>query len=148
MSTRRVHLIVGILGVIAFVMTGQLLARHHPPTPTLPGELRMMYVSRHIYLLAGALVNLVLGLYLQRQSALWRRVFQGIGSLSILLSPFLLSMAFLSEPTLGVSGRSWRSYFGLISLFLGVVIHLVANLGADETDLPNSSGSGFESSES
>ena len=140
MTARRVHLIVGILGVIAFLLTGQLLARHHPPTSYLPGELRMMYVSRHIYLLAGALVNLVLGLYLRRQAALWRQVFQWVGSLLILLSPFLLSVAFLEEPELGVSGRGWRSYFGLISLFLGVMMHFVANIAAARTDLPNSSG--------
>jgi hypothetical protein len=45
----------------------------------------MMYVSRHIYLLGAALVNLVLGLYLQMKPPRWRGILQQIGSLLILL---------------------------------------------------------------
>jgi hypothetical protein len=55
---------------------------------------------------------------------------QQIGSLLILLSPLLLALAFLTEPELGLAGRSWRSYFGMIGLFIGVMAHLVANIGA------------------
>jgi hypothetical protein len=86
----------------------------------------MMYVSRHIYLLGAALVNLVLGLYLREYSPAWRRTLQRIGSVLIFLSVLSLLMAFISEPALGLAGRSWRSYFGLIGLFAGVMTHLVA----------------------
>jgi len=58
---RRAHLIVGVLGVITFVITGQVMARHVPEVHTLSAEVRLMYVSRRIYLLGAALVNLVLG---------------------------------------------------------------------------------------
>ena len=71
---RRVHLIIGIAAIVAFLLSGQQLGHHHPTMEQLPPELRMMYVSRHIYLLAGALVNTVLGLYLQLQTPRWRRV--------------------------------------------------------------------------
>ena len=131
---RRVHLVVGIAGLVAFVLSGQLLGRHHPAMDALPGELRMMYVSRHIYLLAGALVNAVLGLYLQLQPSGWRRVPQVIGSIFILASVLPLSLAFLAEPPLGLAGRGWRSYFGLIALFVGVMMHLVASIGAHGID--------------
>lgn len=87
----------------------------------------MMYVSRHIYLLGAALVNLVLGLYLQVQPPGWRRVVQQIGSLLILLAAVSLLLAFITEPGLGMAGRSWRSYFGLIGLFTGVMTHTVAS---------------------
>ena len=107
-----------------------MMAHHHPRPNEMPAELRMMYVSRHIYLLGGALVNVALGLYLQLQSSFWRRAMQQIGSLLILLSPLLLASAFLTEPELGLAGRSWRSYFGMIGLFAGVMTHLVANAGA------------------
>jgi hypothetical protein len=92
--------------------------------------MRMMYVSRHIYLLAGALVNGVLGIYLQLQPPGWRRVMQIIGSILILTSVLLLSIAFLAEPPLGMAGRGWRSLLGMVSLFVGVMSHLVANAGA------------------
>jgi hypothetical protein len=127
---RRVHLIVGITAIVAFLLSGQLLGHHHPTMEQLPAEMRMMYVSRHIYLLAGALVNGVLGIYLQLQPPGWRRVMQIIGSILILTSVLLLSIAFLAEPPLGMAGRGWRSLLGMVSLFVGVMSHLVANAGA------------------
>lgn len=125
---RRAHLIVGLLGVVAFVLTGQVMARHVPNIHTLSAEVRMMYVSRHIYLLVAALVNLVVGLYLQLNAPGWRRSMQQIGSLLILLSAVTLLLAFIAEPALGMAGRSWRSFFGLIGLFAGVMTHMVASL--------------------
>ena len=51
------------------------------------------------------------------------------------IAPVLsLSMAFLAEPQLGMAGRGWRSLFGLISLFVGVMMHLVASIGAPRID--------------
>jgi hypothetical protein len=91
----------------------------------------MMYASHHIYLLGAALVNLVLGLYLREYSPGWRRILQRIGSAVIFLSVLSLLIAFTSEPALSLTGRSWRSYFGLISLFAGVMTHLVAAVTGD-----------------
>jgi MFS family permease len=122
---RRVHLIIGVLGVIAFLLTGQAMKHHHP---------RLMFLSRHIYLLGASLVNVALGLYLHMHPRRWRRVLQGIGSLLIVLAPVSLLMAFLSEPGLGIAGRSWRSYFALLGLFAGVMTHIVASAGASRID--------------
>jgi uncharacterized protein YjeT (DUF2065 family) len=116
---RRNHLIIGLFGVIAFLLTGQVMKHHHPRMDELAAEVRMMYVSRHIYLLGASLVNVVLGLYLQEHPRAWRRVLQKIGSVLILLSALSLLIAFLVEPAFGLAGRSWRSYFGLIGLFAG-----------------------------
>jgi len=123
---RRVHLIVGLLGVAAFLITGQLMKHHSPPLQVLTPDVHMKYVSRHIYLLGAALVNLVLGIYLREYSPGWRRTLQRIGSVLIFLAILSLLTAFIWEPALGLTGRSWRSYFGLIGLFAGVMTHLVA----------------------
>lgn len=131
---RRVHLIVGIAAIVAFLLSGQLLGHHHPTMEQLSAELRMMYVSRHIYLLTGALVNTVLGLYLQVHSSGWRRVLQVTGSVLVLASVLSLSLAFLTEPPLGIAGRGWRSLFGMIALFFGVMTHLVASAGGSRID--------------
>ena len=128
---RRVHLILGLLGVVTFLITGQLMKHHNPPVRMLTPDVRMMYVSRHIYLLGAALVNLVLGLYLREYSPGWRRTLQRIGSVLIFLSVLSLLMAFISEPALGLAGRSWRSYIGLIGLFAGVMTHLVAAVAGE-----------------
>jgi len=114
---RRIHLIIALLGVVAFLLTGQLMKHHNPAMPLLTPDVRMMYVSRHIYLLGAALVNVVLGLYLREEPQGWRKVLQRIGSLLILFSAVSLLMAFIAEPPLGMAGLSWRSYFGLIALF-------------------------------
>ena len=123
------HLLVGILGVLAFVFTGQVLKHHDPPMHTLSHEVRLMYVSRHIYLMGAAVVNLVLGLYLRMQPLGWRRALQYVGSILILLSAALLLVAFFTEPSLGVLGRSWLSLVGPVSLFFGATLHTVASLG-------------------
>lgn len=130
---RRIHLTVGLLGVVAFLLTGQFMKHHSPAMLRLTPDVRMMYVSRHIYLLGAALVNVVFGLYLHEGPQGWRKVLQRIGSLLILLSALSLLTAFMTEPSLGMAGRSWRSYFGLIALFAGVMTHLVAAVdrGAD-----------------
>jgi hypothetical protein len=60
---RGLHLIIGVLGVVAFLLIGQVMGHHHPRMVESSAEVRMMYVSRHIYLLGAALVNVVLGLY-------------------------------------------------------------------------------------
>jgi hypothetical protein len=124
---RRAHLVIGVLGVAAFLITGQLMKHHSRKMQLLTPEVRMMYVSRHIYLLGAALVNTTLGLYLQLQPPGWRRALQQTGSLLILLSTVSLLVAFLAEPALGMAGRSWRSYFGMIALFAGVMTHAVAD---------------------
>jgi len=115
----------------AFLLTGQVMGRHHPRIDELPAELRLMFVSRHIYLLGAALVNLVLGLYLQMHQIAWRRALQLIGSLLILFSAVSSLLAFVVEPPLGLAGRGWRSLLGMISLFAGAITHLVASVDAN-----------------
>jgi hypothetical protein len=127
---RRVHLVTGIVAVVAFLLSGQVMGHHHPHMEQLSAELRMMYVSRHIYLLTAALVNTVLGLYLQLHPSRWRRGLQLVGSTLILVSVVSLALAFTVEPPLGMAGRGWRSFAGLIALFAGVMTHLVAKAGA------------------
>jgi len=134
---RRIHLIIGLFGVIGFLLTGQVMKHHHPRMEDLSAEVRMMYVSRHIYLLGASLVNVVLGLYLHVYPRGWRRVLQKIGSVLILLSPLSLLIAFIAEPTSGLSGRSWRSYFGLLGLFAGVMTHIVTSTGLSREEEAN-----------
>jgi hypothetical protein len=84
--------------VIVFLITGQFMSHHTPPMVTLSDSARLMFRSRHIYILAGGLVNLVLGVYLQRQVGGWRRVVQTAGSALLIASPALLVVAFIVEP--------------------------------------------------
>lgn len=64
----------------------------------------------------------------------------------ILLSPLLLLIAFFAEPAFGLAGRSWRSYFGLIGLFAGMMTHIVATAGLSSGLVSKKQNSRVESS--
>ena len=126
---RKLHLIAGLLGILAFVLSGQAMRLHKPPIRSLEGGQRMMFLSRHIYILGSALVNLTVGLYLKLESRGWRKNLQVAGSFLILLSLVLLTLAFVDEPGGGIAGRSLQSAFGWFTLFFGAVTHFLAKAG-------------------
>ena len=125
----------GLLGVVVFLLTGQVMARHVPPVKSMDAELRLMYVSRHIYLLGAALVNLMAGLYLQMSNGGWRRTLQFLGSALLIFATIALAIAFASEPPLGLAGRSWASRQGLFALLGGVLLHGLSRLRRAPIDI-------------
>jgi hypothetical protein len=126
---RRYHWLVGVLMVVIFLITGQLMHRHEPPMGALSDSIRLMFRSRHIYLLASGLVNLMLGLYMRREAAGWRVIVQNIGSGLLIASPVLLILAFLIEPERGFRAEMWWSAAGLYTLFAGCMAHLASASG-------------------
>ena len=69
---RKLHFILGWLTVIAFLITGQVMRHHAPPLVTMSDTVRLMYRSRHIYVLAAGLLHLMLGIYWRPLDG-WRR---------------------------------------------------------------------------
>jgi len=128
MNFRRIHLIVGLLSTLAFVLTGQVMRHHHPPISSLAPDIHMMFVSRHIYLLGAALLNLILGLYLRDRPAGWRLMMQRFASILICVAPVLLLVAFCVEPERGMAGRGWWSRSGVFTAFGGVILHCAGAL--------------------
>jgi len=59
---------------------------------------RVMFRSRHIYLLLAGLVNLGLGAYFSYRERGWRRVLQLVGSALVVVAPVLMAAAFFAEP--------------------------------------------------
>jgi hypothetical protein len=137
---KRLHFIVGLAGLLAFATSGQLMRLHQPAMRTLADGPRLMYLSRHIYLLGASLVNLMLGLYLQMEATNWRRNLQIVGSVLIVISPVLLALAFVSEPEFGIAGRSARSAFGVFTLLGGAIAHFAARVKPAEKIDRSSSG--------
>ena len=120
---RRLHLVVGVCAVVAFLITGQLMRHHSPPMATLSDSVRLMYRSRHIYILAAGLLNLVLGVHFQRHREGWRKAVQAAGSALLLASPALLILAFTVEPGRGFHEETLWSHAGLYALFGGSMTH-------------------------
>ena len=85
---------------------------------------RLMYRSRHLYILAAGLVNLMLGLYWRRHPDGWRRYVQAAGSALLLAAPALLLTVFLVEPNHTIHDPLAWSHAGLYALFGGSMLQL------------------------
>jgi choline-glycine betaine transporter len=117
---------VGLVTLVVFLVSGQYMKFHQPPMSELDPGPHVMFTSRHIYMLAAALVNLTLGAYVV--SALGRRRWiQALGSTLLVLSAILLIAAFVYEPVSG-RARTAVSSYGLYALFAGSLLHFVATL--------------------
>jgi hypothetical protein len=122
---KRLHLIVGLLMLVIFVLTGQYMDKFHEHLRNTPDAARLLFRSRHIYLLLASLINIVLGVYLARGLTAWRNRLQTLGSLLLLLAPALLLYAFFTEPFRG----GWQfaaSFYGIIFLLAGTLLHLLS----------------------
>jgi peptidoglycan/LPS O-acetylase OafA/YrhL len=122
---KRLHLIIGLIVVVVFLLTGQYMEYVH--NRDLPDGTRMLYRSRHIYLLLAGLLNLVLGTYVVRQPQGWRGRIQAVGTILIVLSPVLLLAGFFSEPHKGPE-RTIVAALGIFSIAIGTVLHALARL--------------------
>jgi hypothetical protein len=125
---KRLHLTFGALVVIVFLLTGQYMNFQNPKVRELADEgTRMMFRSRHIYLLLAGLVNLGLGVYFTYRVARWRKILQIAGSVLILLAPLLMTAAFFYEPTLKGLKRTF-TLPAIVALFAGVFLHLFSGI--------------------
>ena len=126
-SLRMAHLVVGALTVGAFCVTGLVMSGHEPALPALDWDQRLLFRSRHIYILASGLVCLSLGLHFALPGGGARRSLAVAGSLLALASAPLLFFAFFAEPMAG-RGPGALSALGLYALFGGVMLHALAVL--------------------
>ena len=121
---KKLHLIYGLAMVVLFLLTGQYMEYVH--NRQLPDGARLLYRSRHIYLLLNALINISLGLYVQYSSGGWRRTLQIIGSVLIIVAPVFLLSGFFYEPRRGVEHTTIAPY-GIFATAIGVTIHLISH---------------------
>jgi hypothetical protein len=125
-SMRRSHLIVGLLGVAAFLASGQYMDLAYNHLRGLDNTTRMLFRSTHIYLLFAALLNMALGLYVVAVPPGWRCWLQRGGSFLVFVAPFLLAVAFLTEPWLSGLDRPYSrpAIYGSVA---GLVFHLASS---------------------
>jgi hypothetical protein len=126
-TLRMAHLAVGALAVAAFLVTGLVMYGHQPPLSEMGWGDRLLFRSRHIYLLCAGLVNLALGIHYALPDTAARRGAATAGSLLALASAALLFFAFFAEPMAGREpGR--LSALGLYAVFGGVLLYALASL--------------------
>jgi hypothetical protein len=126
-SLRMAHLAVGLIAIVAFLITGLLMNAHEPPVVKMAWDQRLLFNSRHIYLMSAGLSNLAIGVHYALPTARARRVAAILGSLLALGSAAMLFFAFFAEPMAGRLPGGVSGY-GLFALFGGVLLYALANL--------------------
>jgi drug/metabolite transporter (DMT)-like permease len=97
---KLLHLVTGAVALVAFLLTGQYMEYLRLDSGATADGARMMFRSRHIYLLLAGLVNLGVGAYFVRREGRRRQALQTVGSAFVVVSPALFIAAFFSEPQL------------------------------------------------
>jgi hypothetical protein len=122
------HKIFGLLVVLAFLLTGQYMDLYHHHLREMPDGLRMLYRSRHIYILLTGLIHLGIGTYVIYRRELWRRILQLLGSTLLVISSILLLGAFFYEPKL-MNLYTPLSHWGMYTVLAGTLLHLFSDAG-------------------
>lgn len=122
---RRLHMVVGMVALLGFILTGQYMDRVHDHLTGMPDGPRLLYRSAHIYLLFAALLNLLLGAYLRLADHRGVRMVQQAASVVLLTLPVLFTVAFFREPALAGLERPWARPAIYLSV-AAVLAHVLA----------------------
>ncbi len=128
-SLRDFHRVLGLATLFVFLASGAYMRFVAHPSELADRD-HLMYLSRHIYILAVALVHLVLGAYARPRTTRRGRATQWVASASLGVSSVLLVAAFVVEPVAGRE-RSLVSTFGLYTLFAGALLHFAIGARSD-----------------
>lgn len=122
---KRLHLIFGILTVIFFVLTGQYMQRYLGRLEGMEIGMRLLYRTRHIFILMSGLLNIGIGAYYVPRVGGWQRWFQRIGSTLLVAATGFFTAGFFIEPPIRDFHTPW-SHWGAYSVLAGTLFHLFA----------------------
>ncbi len=124
---KNLHLSIGVLGIIAFLLTGQYMDIVHNHLKNMPDALRMEYRSVHIYILFSAILNVVLGTYYRLFTHRLISLVQHLASIIFLILPVLFLISFFSDITVnGIERPMARNgiYLALLAATLTLCISI------------------------
>jgi len=96
LSWRNLHLLIGGVGLVLFMLQGQYMARILG-VEMLPDAARMMYRSAHIYLLMACVANIGAGYFMTSIAPVSH--LQRLIGIILLLAPALFIWSFFTEST-------------------------------------------------
>lgn len=124
---KRFHLIFGLVVLVVFLLTGQYMHWYHAHLAYTPDGPRMLYRTRHIFILLSGLLHLGIGTYFSYRTQTWRRVLQYVGSALITIAPVLFTIGFFYEPHLqGLYAPFSKK--GIIMIAVGALLHVVSGV--------------------
>jgi hypothetical protein len=124
---KRLHLVFGVAMFIAFLLSGQYMDRVHNHLDGTELGVRLLYRTRHIFILMASLVHIGLGLYYQTRIGRWQRKAQFAGSLLLAIGALLLVVAFIEEPRNRDLSTPY-THWGMYVIVLGVALHWLSAL--------------------
>jgi len=127
---KRFHLIFGLAMLVAFLLTGQYMDRFHEHLRNMADGPRMLYRTRHIFILFSGLLHLGIGTYFRYRLDTQRRILQIVGSLLATIASVLFIIAFFYEPHL-THLYAPLSKAGVIMIAIGALLHALS--GVKET---------------
>jgi len=120
---KRFHLVFGLVVLVVFLLTGQYMDRVHHHLMYMMDGPRMLYRTRHIFILMSGLVHLGIGTYFVPRPTVTRRALQMTGSILITVATVLFTIAFFYEPHLEALSTP-LSLAGTITIAVGTLLHL------------------------
>ncbi|HEU4432032.1 MAG TPA: hypothetical protein VFR51_01465 [Pyrinomonadaceae bacterium] len=125
---KRFHLIFGLTVLVVFLLTGQYMDRVHYHLMYMPDGPRMLYRTRHIFILMSGLLHVGIGTYFISRPTRVRRALQITGSILITVATVLFTIAFFYEPRLEEL-HTPLSLAGTITIAIGTLLHLFSAIG-------------------
>ena len=111
--------------MVGFLLTGQYMDKFYNHLHAMADGPRLLYRTRHIFILLSGLLNLGIGAYFTYRVEPWARAMQLLGSLLIFAAPVLFLIAFFYEPNLG-NLHTPLSHWGTYTIATGAVLHVVS----------------------
>lgn len=127
-AMKRFHLIFGVTVIVVFVLTGQYMDKFLNHLVGMSGGPRMLYRTRHIYILLAGLANQAIETYFTYGVTRWRKALQFLGSGLIVAATALFVVEFFSEPKLAGLETPWSGQ-GIYLIAYGTLLHLISTLG-------------------
>lgn len=127
---RKFHLLFGAAVVVAFLLTGQYMDKVHNHLEGMADGPRLLYRTRHIFILLSGLLHLGLAAYCVRRARTWRRVLQLAGTGLVAVASVLFVAGFFYEPRLRDLDTP-LSHWGAYAIAAGTVLHLLSGAGRE-----------------
>jgi hypothetical protein len=124
---KRFHLIFGLIVAVVFLLTGQYMDRVHHHLMYMADGPRMLYRTRHIFILMSGLLHIGIGSYFSYRPGKGRRACQIVGSVFITIASVLFTIGFFYEPGLQELNAP-LSLSGMILIAIGALLHLLSGI--------------------
>ncbi|MGB6268020.1 MAG: hypothetical protein WBF67_03340 [Olleya sp.] len=123
----KTHLVLGILMVIAFLLTGQFMHHNYNHLKDMELMNRALFRAGHIYILLFGLINAALGTHFKMYKNKIYKILQLIGSIAIFTASLLVFYGFFTElPTTTIERPLTR--FSIYIILFGVSTHGLISL--------------------